>query len=163
MSKPTNLPLAAEDIVEIIEILDASPYGELELETEHFKLTVKRGTDGGWVQETQTLDEAEFINNPESVDETPAQMEPSGAVDDGLLKVTSPMVGTFYRAPKPGADPFVEVGSQVKPETIIAIIEVMKLMSTVRAGVTGEVVEVHKENGDFVEEGDLVISVRPVL
>ena len=166
MSNQGNLPLTAEDITEIISILDTAPYDELELETEHFKLIVKRGVDGGWVQETQTLTKPEAINNTEYVEESPAQAElslsqGSTTTDDGLLKVTSPIVGTFYRAPKPGADPFIEVGSQVKPDTIIAIIEVMKLMNSIPAGLSGEIVEILAEDACFVEKGQLLMRVRP--
>ena len=71
------------------------------------------------------------------------------------------MVGTFYRAPKPGAEPFVAVGSQVQPDSAIAIIEVMKLMSTIPAGVIGEVREILTEDAQLVEKGQLLLRVRP--
>jgi acetyl-CoA carboxylase biotin carboxyl carrier protein len=70
------------------------------------------------------------------------------------------MLGTFYRAPKPGAPPFVEIGATVAEDTIIAIIEVMKLMNTVRAGVRGTVTEVLPADGALVEYGETLIRVR---
>jgi biotin carboxyl carrier protein len=70
------------------------------------------------------------------------------------------LLGVFYRAPKPGEPPFVEVGDTVGPDTVIAIIEVMKLMNSVRAGVAGEVVEVLAQNGALVEYGEPLIRVR---
>jgi acetyl-CoA carboxylase biotin carboxyl carrier protein len=73
--------------------------------------------------------------------------------------VTAPLLGTFYRAPKPGAAPFVEVGSAVEPETVIAIIEVMKLMNTVRAGRAGRVTEILVTDGALVEYGQPLLRL----
>ena len=80
---------------------------------------------------------------------------------DGAADIPSPLLGVFYRAPKPGEAPFVEVGSVVEEDTVIAIIEVMKLMNSVRAGVKGEVVEILAENGALVEYGEPLMRVRP--
>jgi len=77
-----------------------------------------------------------------------------------IVDVPAPLLGVFYRAPKPGAPPFVEVGQRVEPDTVIAIIEVMKLMNSVRAGVSGEVVEVVAQNAAMVEHGEALIRVR---
>jgi acetyl-CoA carboxylase biotin carboxyl carrier protein len=76
--------------------------------------------------------------------------------------VPSPMLGTFYRAEAPGATPFVEVGSTVGPDSTVCIIEVMKMMNSVAAGVGGTVVEVCAENGTLVEYGEPLLRVRPV-
>jgi acetyl-CoA carboxylase biotin carboxyl carrier protein len=76
-----------------------------------------------------------------------------------MLNVTAPLLGTFYRAPKPGAPPFVEIGSAVEKETIIGIIEVMKLMNTVRAGTSGRVVDILAQDGALVEYGETLMRV----
>src|SRR5690606_8526408 len=68
-----------------------------------------------------------------------------------LLEIRAPMLGTFYRSPKPGAEPFVTVGSRVQSDTVIGIIEVMKLMNSAAAGVSGEVVEILAQDGELVE------------
>ncbi len=81
--------------------------------------------------------------------------------EPGLSDVTAPLLGVFYRAPKPGEPPFIEVGSKVEKETVIGIIEVMKLMNSVRAGMKGEVVEILGENGALVEYGEVLLRVRP--
>jgi acetyl-CoA carboxylase biotin carboxyl carrier protein len=81
--------------------------------------------------------------------------------EPGLAEVASPLLGIFYRAPKPGEPPFVEVGSKVSEETVVCIIEVMKLMNSVRAGVKGEVVEILALNGALVEYGEVLLRVRP--
>jgi len=79
----------------------------------------------------------------------------------GLIEAKSPLLGIYYRAPRPGEPPFVEVGARVEPESIIGIIEVMKLMNTARAGVSGEVVEIVARNGELVEHGEVLLLVRP--
>ena len=86
---------------------------------------------------------------------------PSPVSDDpNIHDVTSPLLGTFYRSPKPGSPPFVEVGSRVEPDTVIAIVEVMKLMNSVRAGVAGKVVAILAVDGSAVDEGQPLIRVR---
>jgi len=79
----------------------------------------------------------------------------------GTHLIRSPMVGTFYRAPEPGAKPFVEPGKKVKPDSIVCIIEVMKLMNSVEAGVKGTVTHVLVENGALVEPGQPLVAIRP--
>ncbi len=97
---------------------------------------------------------------------SPAQTSPSppilapAAPDPTLHDVAAPLLGTFYRAPKPGAPPFVEVGAHVEADTIVAIIEVMKLMNTVRAGVRGTVTEILVADGALVEYGEPLMRVR---
>ena len=82
-------------------------------------------------------------------------------VGEGLVEVKSPLLGVFYRAPKPGEPPFVEVGSRVEADSVIGIIEVMKLMNSARAGVSGEVVDIVAANGEMVEHGEVLMLVRP--
>jgi acetyl-CoA carboxylase biotin carboxyl carrier protein len=79
--------------------------------------------------------------------------------DPNTLTVSAPLLGTFYRAPKPGAPPFVEVGSRVAEDTIVGIIEVMKLMNTVRAGVRGKVIQILARDGALVEYGETLLHV----
>jgi acetyl-CoA carboxylase biotin carboxyl carrier protein len=88
-----------------------------------------------------------------------ASIKPPSA-DPNVHDVASPLLGTFYRAPKPGAPPFVEVGAQVEEETVVAIIEVMKLMNTVRAGVRGTVTEILLGDGALAEYGETLLRVR---
>jgi len=92
---------------------------------------------------------------------SPLQPTPKPPSEPGLLEITAPLLGIFYVAPKPGEPPFVEVGSKVVEETMVGIVEVMKLMHTVRAGVTGEVVEILVRNGGAVEYGEVLMRVRP--
>jgi acetyl-CoA carboxylase biotin carboxyl carrier protein len=85
--------------------------------------------------------------------------EPNTAADPNTLTVSAPLLGTFYRAPKPGAAPFVEIGSQVEENTIVGIIEVMKLMNTVRAGVRGKVIQILGRDGALVEYGETLLRL----
>jgi biotin carboxyl carrier protein len=85
----------------------------------------------------------------------------SAQADEGLVTISSPMLGTFYRAESPGSPPFVEVGARVEPDTTVAIIEVMKMMNSVPAGVSGTVVEVCSQNAGLVEYGAPLFRVRP--
>jgi len=78
----------------------------------------------------------------------------------GLVAVRAPMVGTFYRAPKPGAPPFVDVGSTVGEHTVIGIVETMKLMNSVSAGVSGKVVEICVADGELIQAQHILMRVR---
>jgi len=79
----------------------------------------------------------------------------------GLVAVTAPLIGTFYRSPAPGAAPFVEVGARVEPDNTVCIVEVMKLMNSVRAGCRGRVAEICAENGALVEYGQTIMLIDP--
>jgi acetyl-CoA carboxylase biotin carboxyl carrier protein len=97
---------------------------------------------------------------PPSASVPPPSATKAPSADPNVHDVPSPLLGTFYRAPKPGAPPFVEVGAQVEEETVVAIIEVMKLMNTVRAGVRGTVTEILLGDGALAEYGETLLRVR---
>jgi acetyl-CoA carboxylase biotin carboxyl carrier protein len=144
--------LTNEDVEEIVKLLDSSFYDELRLTTAKFELHLRRSAHG-WTQETRTL-AAATINQP-----APAA---DASNDDvaGLISVRAPMVGTFYRAPKPGAAPFVEIGGRVQEHTVVGIIETMKLMNSVGAGASGEVVEILVADGEVVEAGQALMRLK---
>jgi len=83
------------------------------------------------------------------------------AVDDGLIKIVSPIVGTFYQAPSPDSDPYVKVGDRVQSDTVVCIIEAMKVMNEVKAETGGAIVEVCCKDGEAVEYGQVLFKVRP--
>lgn len=154
------MSLSHEDVQNILQLLEESEYKDLTLETENFTLHLKRDDDGkGWTQESETRGKRKEtgIAPTESADE---KNEPA-PTEKGLLEIRSPMVGTFYRSSKPGAEHFVENGSAVQSNTVIAIIEVMKLMNSIPAAVEGEIVEILVEDAQFVEKGQLLMRVRP--
>jgi acetyl-CoA carboxylase biotin carboxyl carrier protein len=84
-----------------------------------------------------------------------------GSDDGGLVSVVAPLPGTFYRAPRPGAPPFVEVGDAVGPDTVVAIIETMKLMNSVPAGTSGRVARIVLENGELAALGTTLMLIEP--
>jgi acetyl-CoA carboxylase biotin carboxyl carrier protein len=91
---------------------------------------------------------------------SPAEFPPAHG-DDTLPVVQAPLLGTFYRAPRPGAPPFVEIGSQVEPDTVVGIIETMKLMNSVCAGMRGTVAEILVANAQFAPQGTALMRILP--
>ena len=153
-----DLPLTPEDVEEIASILSKSSYDVLDIETARFRLRVKRAGDG-FTQEWTPID---GFGGGEAAKTVASAVEPDvEAEDDGLLVIKPPLPGTFYRAPQPGAPPFVEVGDKVKPDTVVAIIETMKLMNPVHAGVEGEIVEIIPENAEPIEATSILMIVKP--
>jgi acetyl-CoA carboxylase biotin carboxyl carrier protein len=140
------MSLTDEYVREILRLIDESDLDELHIETENFVLHVSKGA-GGAAPPTRT---------PERPEEP--RSEPSS---DGAHTIDSPMLGTFYRAERPGADAFVDVGTEVEPDTIVAIIEVMKMMNSVPAGITGTIAEVCCDNASLVEYGQPLFRVDP--
>jgi acetyl-CoA carboxylase biotin carboxyl carrier protein len=139
------MPLSDDDVHEILRLIDDSDVEELRLETGRFSLYVRRGGH-------------ESTSAPAEPDLSAADVS---SVDGALHTVASPLLGTFYRAEAPGAAPFVDVGTRVEPHTIVCLIEVMKMMNSVPAGIVGTVVEVCAENAQLVEHGAPLFQVRP--
>jgi len=150
-------PLDDDDVREILRIIDESDLDELRIETAGFSLHVRKGPGGADVDAAS----AAGPERPPAVASAPAPTAAAPAVDDGLVVVGSPMLGTFYRAESPGAAPFVDVGATVDAETTVCIIEVMKMMNSVPAGVSGVVEEIVAENGQLVEFGEPLFRVKP--
>jgi acetyl-CoA carboxylase biotin carboxyl carrier protein len=150
------MPLNDDDVREILRIIDESELDELSIETEGFSLRVRRGSAA--VQDARPGSGRE---EPLPERAPPPAAQPSTPHSDGLLIIPSPMLGTFYGAEAPGAAPFVEVGAQVGPETTVCIIEVMKMMNSVAAGVSGTIAQIVPENGQLVEYGDPLFRVTP--
>ena len=96
---------------------------------------------------------------PEAVHHNGTEPVPEPESTDDRITVTAPLVGTFYRAPEPGAEPFVEVGSTVEADQTVGIVEAMKLMNPVKAGEPGTVAAIHAENGQMVEFGEPLIEL----
>ncbi len=148
--------LSDEDVREILRIIAEAPLNELRLETEGFSLYVRKGEAAGTPAEAARSARG-ARDRPEPAE--PAKTQPGDR--DGAVAIEAPMLGTFYRAPGPGEEPFVEAGAVVGADSTVCIIEVMKMMNSVPAGVAGTVVEVAAENGDLVEYGQPLFYVRP--
>jgi acetyl-CoA carboxylase biotin carboxyl carrier protein len=154
------VPLTAQDVAEIMRLLEESDFLELRIEHEGLKLTLRRaGARDADTAAAPAVTPAAAASPaawsaPESV---AAQPEGSAMSDPSLIEVTAPLMGIFYRAPRPGAAPYVEVGSALEEDTVIGIIEVMKLMNSVRAEVRGTVIEILAEDGAAVEQGQVLL------
>jgi acetyl-CoA carboxylase biotin carboxyl carrier protein len=151
------MPLNDDGVREILRIIDESELDELSIETEGFSLHVRKGSGSADARSEDVLPRTPSERAPATPDGAP----PAALSSDGLETVASPMLGTFYRAEAPGAAPFVEVGATVEAETTVCIIEVMKMMNSVPAGVSGTIAEICTENGQLVEYGEALFRVTP--
>ena len=144
--------LSRSDINEILGYIENSNFTELRIEAGDLKIELRRAGA------PSSLLAAAAPQTPEAPTPPPAaQVAP--AATDGTV-VPAPMLGIFYHAPKPGDEPFVKPGDIVSPDTVIGIIEVMKLMNRVSAGVSGVVTAVVAPSGEMVEHGDPLIRVK---
>ena len=164
------MKLDHDDLNRLIEKISTSDIQEFSLEGEDFKLEIKRNVFdqskaiNNSVSNTsfdkQTIANQKTINDNIPVVKEPEvpQVAPPGRSD--LTEITSPMVGTFYRASAPGEEPFVEVGNNVKVGQTICILEAMKLMNEIESEFNAEIVEILVENGTPVEFGQVLMRVK---
>jgi acetyl-CoA carboxylase biotin carboxyl carrier protein len=148
----TDLPLTPEDVAEIVAILDGGSYDKLDIATARFRLRVRREGDG-WTQE---WDYQGGEPAAVAIDAAAVPVEDDG---DGLA-VRAALPGTFYRAPQPGAPSFVEIGDTVEPDTVVGIIETMKLMNPVHAGVAGKIIAILVDNSQAVDAQAVLMRVE---
>ena len=164
------MKLDHEDLNRLIEKISTSDIQEFLLEGEDFKLEIKRNLfDQNQFTNnsvSKTSSDSQVISNQKSINDNVQivnepkvpQVAPPGRSD--LTDITSPMVGTFYRAAAPGEDPFVEVGNNVKVGQTICILEAMKLMNEIESEFNAEIVEILVENGTPVEFGQVLMRVK---
>jgi acetyl-CoA carboxylase biotin carboxyl carrier protein len=157
-------------IKKLIKILENSGINELEIEEEGTKVRVLKSkpTDNQAPQIVSYAAPPQYQQQPASTPQvseisapllkTEAKKEEAGTK---LLEIRSPIVGTFYRAPSPNADPYVQVGSQVSKGAVLCIIEAMKLMNEIESDHSGKIVEIHVENAQPVEYNQLLFSIEP--
>lgn len=153
------------EIRELIRLLDETSVSELTVESGDSKLQIKKPDLGVAAAPAPAV----AANPPVIQQAAPmvtqappaAAPEPAKEEDDAsVAMITSPMVGTFYRAPSPDAPPYVEEGSKVNAKTVVCIVEAMKLMNEIEAEVSGTVVEVLAENGQLVEYGQPLFKIK---
>lgn len=147
--------LTRDDIDQILKLIDGSDFDHLRLEMGDVKLELSKPGTAPAVPPAVPTAPAPPPTAPQAPVETQKPLAVSGT------DVPAPLLGIFYHAPKPGADPFVQVGDSVTPDSVIGIIEVMKLMNQVVAGISGTVAEVVAPNGEMVEHGQTLIRVQP--
>lgn len=173
--------LNQDDVLFILKLLEESKFDELHLETEDFKLQAKKHPKEGkqpeldfqYEKHTPPLEpnanesQSQDLQSPKAKSFEPPgpkakTAHPSLVVPEGLATITAPMLGTFYRTPKVGAPPFVDVGAWVKEDDPVCIIELMKLSSTVEAGIRGRIVQICADQGQMVEFNQTLFLVEKV-
>jgi acetyl-CoA carboxylase biotin carboxyl carrier protein len=180
----TFMQLRPEDVQDIVNLLDSLTHDEFELRTSELHVMVRRAGGEGWTLESRVLSapnvvptdsvgpdattvdattvHATTVDAAESAAvQTPRRTAQDDPVPPGLLAIRAPLPGTFYRAPTPGADPYVEVGGRVEEDTVVGLIETMKLFNSVYANARGEVVEFLVDDAESAHQDAVLILVRP--
>ena len=148
-----------DQLKKLLELMNQNQLTELEFEEEGFKVRLRKG--GADAPQGVAIVHAMPPGTTGAMSGTSLALPPMAAlVDADLVEVKAPLVGTYYRSPKPELPPFVEVGTQVKPETTLCIVEAMKVMNEIKAEMEGEVREVLVQNGEAVEFGQPLFRVK---
>jgi len=151
-----------KDIKAIIDLMKKNSIAEFELEKQEFKIRLKRGNLGGPVAYEDAPAVPQYANAvPIAALPVPAASAPASSLP-GESEIKSPMIGTFYRSPSPEAAPYVDVGSEVGPDTVVCIIEAMKVMNEIKAETRGVITAMVAENGKPVEFGQVLFKIRPL-
>ena len=150
-----------KDIKAIIDLMKKNSITEFELERQDSKIRLKRGLNGG-TPAVQNDEPAMVSTAPITpvVGVTPVPAPHPQPVATGEIDIKSPMIGTFYRAPSPEAGNYAEIGTEVTAETVVCIIEAMKVMNEIKAEVKGTITEVSADNGKPVEFGQALFKVK---
>ena len=144
-----------KEVEALIRLFDRSDWHELRLETDGLKLVLSKDADAA------VLGSAPAAATAGGASPEPAARRDDAAQADGMMPITAPNLGTFYRAPKPGAAPYVEVGQTITEATEVCLIEVMKLFTPVRAGISGRIAAACVDDGEMVEFGAPLFLVEP--
>jgi len=151
-----------KDIKAIIDLMRKNSVTEFELEKQDFKIRLKRGSSGGAA--TSSYDDPSGM--PYAQPQVIAALAPASAAlpqvpASNEVEIKSPMIGTFYRSPSPESAPYIEVGVEVNPDTVVCIIEAMKVMNEIKAEAKGVITQVMVENAKPVEFGQPLFKIRP--
>jgi len=146
------------DLKKIVQIMNDNDLVEIEIEEEGKRLRLRK-PDAGAVPMMAAVQAAAAAAVPAAAP-APAAAEPAAA-SSGEYTITAPMVGTFYRAPSPDADDYVQVGAKIGPESVVCILEAMKVMNEIKAECSGEIVKICVQNAEAVEYGQALFIVKP--
>jgi len=147
-------------IEKLLEIMKANDLVEIEIKQGEDKIFLKRAQPQAALPAIIHSPVPVVAGQPVAVPAPTGQVQPGGA-DAGLEIIKAPLVGTFYATPSPDSPPFVEVGSKLEPQTVVCIIEAMKVMNEIKTEVGGTIVEVMVKNGQAVEFGQPLFKIRP--
>ncbi len=158
-----------KEIKSIIDLMMKNDLSEFEVEKGDFKLRVKRGPSGEWITSSSPASTPQAVTHHHHAAAAPAPAAAAIALPPtnpapvvAGAQISSPMVGTFYRSPAPDTAAFVEVGQEVNEDTVVCIIEAMKVMNEIKAETRGVIVEILAQNGKPVEFGKPLFAVRPI-
>lgn len=152
-----------KDIKAIIDLMKKNSVSEFELEKQDFKVRLKRGMGSGVIGADEVGQQViNYVPPPPALppSATPTGGQPPPAASNEA-DIKSPMIGTFYRSPSPESGAYVEIGSEVNPDTVVCIIEAMKVMNEIKAEVKGVITQVLVENAKPVEFGQPLFKIRP--
>ena len=150
-----------KDIKRIVELMKNNDLTEFSMKDEDTELAMKRGSDQQIVMAAAPAGMAPVAAAANPVAVAPAAAAPVVDEDDGLIEIPSPIVGTFYRKPAPDADSFVQVGSEVSEETVVCVIEAMKVMNEIKAEVKGVIKKILIDDATPVQYGQTLFLVEP--
>lgn len=153
----TDPSLNMDELRELAELVNEHGFTDFEFENENIRVRLGKVTAQTVVEAAQPVTASAA---PVSQAASPVASQPVESIEEDLYKITSPIVGTFYRSPGPDKESYVKEGSKVKPETTICIVEAMKLMNEIQAETTGEIVKIYVENGQPVEFGQPLFGIR---
>jgi len=148
-----------KDIKAVIDLMKKNSVSEFEMEKEGFKIRLKRGGSG--VAMVPTEEVAQISYSPQPVGMGGGMAPVAAPAASSGVEIKSPMIGTFYRSPSPESAPYVDIGAEVGPDTVVCIIEAMKVMNEIKAEVKGIVTEILLDSGKPVEFGQPMFKVRP--
>jgi acetyl-CoA carboxylase biotin carboxyl carrier protein len=162
--QPSEASLNMAELRELAELVNEHGFTDFEFENENIRVRLSKMTAAPVMQMVQPTPQA-AVSASSTVQKNLAETkteaaEAAKAADEDLYKITSPIVGTFYRSPSPDKEPYVKEGSQVSSETTVCIVEAMKLMNEIQAETNGEVVKIYVENGQPVEYGQPLFGIR---
>lgn len=154
--KAANPSFNMGEIRELAELVNEHGFTDFEFENENIRVRLSKMTSPSLALPAQSYATPPALSAPAAVESPEVKPEP----EEDLHTITSPIVGTFYRAPGPGKEPYVKEGSKVGPDSVVCIVEAMKLMNEIQAEAAGEVVRIYVEDGKPVEYGQPLFGIR---
>jgi acetyl-CoA carboxylase biotin carboxyl carrier protein len=156
-----------DDIEQVLRIVQECDDCELHMEIDGVKLSLFRGDIGDSTRSSLDISKESTVCQPQRLEQkaaataTPSVEKEEETIEEGLVAIKASVVSVFYRRPAPDEPPFVDVGSEVKEDTVVCLLEVMKCFRSVMAGVQGRVEKVCVENAELVEHGTVLFLIRP--
>lgn len=160
-AQPTDPSFNMAELRELAELVNEHGFTDFEFENENIRVRLSKMTAAPIMQAVNSIPPAPVASAAPQQSAQAAE-EPVSATptEEDLYKITSPIVGTFYRSPSPDKEPYVKEGSRVTPDSTVCIVEAMKLMNEIQAETSGEVVKIYVENGQPVEYGQPLFGIR---